>query len=272
MIRNILIAIAAGISGLLATSFVLEEVAIKRSDTVIEKPVSSVSIIIPSFNEAETIQKTVISLRNQSVVKEYPEMFEFILVDSSSSDGTVELAKPFVDIILIAGRGKLTARNMATEHAKGDIIVSVDSDSIYDQHALNALLKPFKDSAVVGTTGSTIDYGIPYVPGQIQTLIATRERILERPKQMVGRISAYRKDSFYKAGKFNEKINQLSLDSVIMEEEIGFGYRLSNIGDIRYVINAYCEHMGGLKIACRQKEASSGINECNILGIGVERF
>ena len=240
-------------------------------DTDVQKPIDTVSIIMSSYNEEYAIELASSSSKEQSIIQEYPEYFEFILVDSGSSDKTLDLAEPFVDKIVIAPRGKLTARNIATRQAKGNIIVSTDADTYYPYHMLNTLLKPFNEQSIAGVVGSTLDYSIPNIPGQIHSVVYNIvDRLILHPKQMIGRNSAFWKHLFYLSGRFNENIDQFNIDSMLNEEELGFGNRLSKFGNIIYKLNATCVHLGGRKIACRFGLESR--NSCKGYGIGIDRF
>lgn len=240
------------------------------SNSSIKKPVDTVSIIIPSYNEEQFIEKSLLSLRNQSIVDKYPSMFEYILVDSQSTDNTVKLAEQFIDKIIISPRGKLTARNLGTYQSHNNIIVSTDADTIYPYNWLNNLLEPFNNSKVIGVVGSTYDDSIPNVPKAAYLLASTLDRYIIHPYQMVGRNSAYYKHLFYLTGKFNTTINQQDIKQMLNEEEIEFGNRLSKYGDIIFQLNASCIHLGGQKIGCRLGTTDKNI--CNNYGIKIERF
>lgn len=258
-----------GIAGTLTTSYLIEEY-MKNPDIIIEKPVDTVSVIMASYNEEALIEQAVKSIKDQVIIQQYPEMFEFILVDSNSVDKTIELAKPYVDRIIVANKGKLTARNIATDNAKGNIIVSVDSDSFYPKYAINTLLKPFKNIEIIGTSGHTLDYSMPNTPGQLFTIAHTIDRSVFHRNQMPGRFCAYRKNAFYKINKFNTNINQLNLDEMVYEEELLFGDKLSQIGKLEFIPNAMCVHLGGLKVSCRNNIETS--EKCKILKLGTDRF
>jgi len=251
----------------------ITEQSMRKFDTDIQKPIDTVSIIIPSYNEGRTVELATASIREQSIIQEYPEYFETILVDSSSTDDTVTLAKPYVDRVLIVPRGKLTARNIATNEAKGNIIVSTDSDSYYPYHWLNTLLKPFNDlnnQPIAGVIGNTLDYGIANIPGWLHSAVYTLDRIILHPRQMPGRNSAYYKHLFYISGGFDEGVNQYDINSMLNEEEIGFGDRLAKFGKLVFKISATCIHLGGQKVACRFGLENK--NACKGYGIGTDRF
>jgi len=269
-----------GLSALLGTLTIngFIERGMNNPDIETYKPIDTVSIIVPSFNEELFIKKSLSSIRGQSIINEYPEYFETILVDSGSSDNTVNIAENYVDrIITTKVRGKLTARNLATLHSRGNIIVSVDSDSYYPPFWLNTLLEPFNNILdlnynpnIIGVVGSTYD---PYIPG-IPVLIRNFAEILDRKiihtNQVIGRNSTYWKHNFYQIGQFNESINQMNIKEMIKEEEYEFGDKLSKLGRIKYKLNANCIHLGGKKIGCRI--GTSNKEFCKSTGISIERF
>jgi len=242
------------------------------------KPIDTVSIIIPSFNEELFIRKAVMSIKGQSILQEYPEYFETILVDSGSSDNTVSIAESYVDkVITTKIRGKLTARNLATEQALGNIIVSVDSDTYYPPFWLNTVLEPFNninspeyDNTIVGVVGSTYDPYIPHIPTLVRNFAEILDRKIIHPVQMVGRNSTFWKHHFYNIGKFNEYINQMNVKEMLKEEEQGFGLKLSELGKVIFKLNANCIHYGGKKIGCRL--GTSNKEYCINQGIGIQRF
>lgn len=256
------------------TTYILGEIIEKSMtnyDTDINEPIDTVSIIMPSYNEESTVELSAWSIKNQSIISLYPEYFEFILVDSNSTDKTIEFAKPFVDKIIIAPRGKLTSRNIATKEAKGNIIVSVDADTYYPYFWLNTLLKPFNEhKSIIGVKGSTFDYGIPKIPGKIFTLLYTADEMIIHPSKMTGRNCAYYKHGFYLSGFFDENINQLNVSEMVKEEEIKFGNRLAKFGRIMYNIGASCIHLGGWRGGCRLGLEDRQI--CEKYGIGKDRF
>lgn len=263
----------SGILGTLTISgFVKREMDSPDIETV--EPIDTVSIIVPSFNEEPFIKKSLSSIRGQSIIQEYPNMFEIILVDSGSTDDTVKMAEPYVDrIITTTKRGKLTARNLAICQAKGNVIVSVDSDTIYPYFYMNSLLKPFNNleyDNLACVVGSTYDPYIPGVPTSIRNIAEFLDRNIINPKRVVGRNSAFWKHLFYKAGRFDETINQMDVNAMLQEEEYGFGEKLSKFGRIVVKMNANCVHLGGQRIGCRHGTTNPDV--CIGYGIGIERF
>lgn len=263
----------SGILGILTVSGFIER-DMNNSETETVEPIDTVSIIVPSFNEEPFIKKCLSSIRGQSIIQEYPQYFELVLCDSSSTDDTVKIAEPFVDkIITTTKRGKLTARNLAIDQAKGNIIVSVDSDSYFGPFWLNTILKPFNNleyDNLACVVGSTYDPYLPYVPTPIRNIAEFLDRNIINPKRVVGRNSAFWKHLFYKVGKFDETINQMDVKAMLQEEEYWFGEKLSKFGKIVVKMNANCLHLGGQRIGCRYGTTNPDI--CVGYGIGIERF
>ncbi len=269
-----------GLSTLLGTLTINGFIEREMNNPDIEtyKPIDTISVIIPSFNEERFIKKSLSSLRGQSILNEYPEYFELILVDSGSIDNTVPIAEPYVDrIITTKTRGKLTARNLATSHSQGNIIVSVDSDTYYPPFWLNSLLEPFNNitnsqynPSISGVVGSTYDPDIPGIPILIRNFAEIADRKIIHPFQMVGRNSAYWKHKFYQTGQFNENINQMNVKAMVKEEEQDFGTRLSKLGKVIFKLNANCVHLGGERIGCRH--GTTNKEYCDTQGISIERF
>lgn len=271
---TILKAGAIGGLGTMSLGSIIES-KMREYNTDVLQPVDTVSMIMASYNESNFIGTALSSLKNQSIIQQYPDSFELILADSCSTDGTIDIATPYVDRVIITPRGKLTARNEATDQANGNIVVSVDADTYYPYHWLNSLLEPLSDymnpkyENVVGVFGSTFDYTIDNVPGQLFSLADFLYNSTMNRTRMVGRNSAYWKHKFYLAGRFNENINQFDIWSVFNEEEKLFGQRLSKLGKIVYKLNVSCYHLGGVKSIGRligNKEFKEKT------GFGIERF
>jgi hypothetical protein len=100
------------------------------------KPPCVVSVVAPGWFEPDRFLQTSLgSLRKQSVVQRYPEVFDFIFVGCEGVN--LQIPAKLGYRILCAPQGKLTARHLGNLAAEGDIIVAVDTDSIYPPNWLN---------------------------------------------------------------------------------------------------------------------------------------
>jgi len=118
-----------------------------------------VSVIVPTYNEEDTIVHRLRNLMEQ----EYVGM-EIIVVDSASEDKTVDLIRKFVkdnnmNVKLISEKerkGKASALNEAFKHCCGEIVVMTDADAIWEKNALRKALSNFSDQNVGAVTGRQI--------------------------------------------------------------------------------------------------------------------
>jgi glycosyltransferase involved in cell wall biosynthesis len=91
-----------------------------------------VSVIMPAFNAAAHLAKTIDSCLAQSYIN-----FELLLVDDGSTDDTAELATRFaaadprIRIFRIPNSGIAAARNVAIAQARGEFFALLDSDDVW---------------------------------------------------------------------------------------------------------------------------------------------
>jgi len=86
-----------------------------------------VSLVIPTFNEAENLRWLLPRLPNW--------IYELVIVDGCSSDGTIDIVRqlyPLARIIIEGRRGKGVALMTGFAAAHGDIIVMLDADGSMD--------------------------------------------------------------------------------------------------------------------------------------------
>ena len=114
-------------------------------------PTATASVVVRARNKEQTIERALHGLRSQTVET------EVILVDSGSTDRTVEIARPYCDQVISIPAEAFTyggALNLGAQHAGGEVVFAlsahcVPSSSEWVELALNA----YADKDVAGTWG-----------------------------------------------------------------------------------------------------------------------
>ncbi|WP_031042336.1 bifunctional polysaccharide deacetylase/glycosyltransferase family 2 protein [Streptomyces sp. NRRL F-5650] len=111
-----------------------------------------VSVIVPAYNEKECIEATLRSLARST----HP--VEIVVVDDGSTDGTAEIAEslglPGVRVVRQANAGKPAALNNGVRHARYDIVVMMDGDTVFEPDTVRHLVQPFADPSVGAVAGN----------------------------------------------------------------------------------------------------------------------
>ncbi len=94
-----------------------------------------VSVVTPSLNDAEFIERTIQSVANQ----DYPNL-EHIVVDGGSTDGTMEILKRYPKVRWISEKdsGQSDALNKGFKLARGEIVGWLNSDDTYNPGAIRS--------------------------------------------------------------------------------------------------------------------------------------
>jgi CheY-like chemotaxis protein len=106
-------------------------------------PWPSVSVIIPTLNEAENLPLVLPFLP-------LDWLDEVILVDGQSTDGTVQVAKqllPSIKVILEEKPGKGAALSTGYHAAKGDILIVLDADGSHDPREIPRFVHALMEGA-----------------------------------------------------------------------------------------------------------------------------
>jgi rSAM/selenodomain-associated transferase 2 len=135
---------------------------------------ATISVIIPTLNEAELIAKRVLDIRKTSEV-------EVIVADGGSDDNTCQLAASVGAKVLHASPGRSKQMNAGVAVATGDILLFLHADthlpSDFDDDVRQALSRP---GVVAGAFSLCIDAPMPSLR-IIERLANWRSRRLQMP-------------------------------------------------------------------------------------------
>lgn len=100
-----------------------------------------ISIITPSYNQAQFIEQTIKSVLNQH----YPNL-EYIVMDGGSTDGTIDILKKYDRYFQwrsASDRGQSDAINQGLRLSTGEIVAYLNSDDLYELGALHLVGQHF---------------------------------------------------------------------------------------------------------------------------------
>ena len=122
----------------------------------------TVSIVVPCYNEAKTVARTIASLR----ALDYPkEKLSLILVNDGSTDGTRAIldryaSQPRMRVIHKENGGKHTALNAGIAATESEFVGGLDADSFVSPEALKEIIPHF-DTEKVGAVVAAISIWRP---------------------------------------------------------------------------------------------------------------
>ena len=108
-----------------------------------------VSIVTPSFNQAEFLERTI-----QSVLSQTYDEIEYLIIDGGSTDGSVEIIKQYADRLAYwvseKDMGQTDAINKGFARATGDVFAWINSDDTLEPHAVARAVEVLKHNPAVG--------------------------------------------------------------------------------------------------------------------------
>ena len=135
----------------------------------------SVSVVMPTYNAAETLYASVLSVQAQTC-----RAWELILVDDGSTDGTLEVARELeakdhrIRVVSQANAGPAAARNTGIALARARIIAFLDADDLWHRHRLAACLHHFGTNPQAGIVFTRVNFVEPGGLSQFHHVVRPR--------------------------------------------------------------------------------------------------
>lgn len=191
----------------------------------------TVSIVLPTMNDASIIETSIQSILQNRLIQMYPERFELIVVDAGS-DNTKQIAEKYKARHIHVPRGKLLARDTGFQAAQGEIVVGIDSDLYYPPNFLTLLLQPFQDNGVVATAGlyKTVTTN-PLIDVDVFSYASAALLYFLRGA-LIGGANAIRRSAYMAVGGYDLSKDSLSVISMVYYEEVELTDRLRKVGKV----------------------------------------
>lgn len=175
-------------------------------------------VVIPAHNEAEYIQKTLLSLANQTLLPK-----RIVVVDDHSTDATSEVVSgfaekfPFIHLVKITSEDKhLPGSKVINAFYKGfetldddyDIICKFDADLIFPENYLEKVAEIFQNNPKCGMAGGLLD------------VLKNKQWVYENianKDHLRGPIKAYSKKCFQSIGGLKKSIGWDTVDVLLAQ-------------------------------------------------------
>ncbi len=210
----------------------LSEPARERRARALSKETPKVAIIVPCWNEQNTIQGTVESL----LALDYPaDKLKIVLVNDGSTDNTPAVMDqykntPQITVIHKENGGKHTAMNLGIEKAEDALYVGcLDADSFVAPDALREIIAYFENPKVAAVTAAMSVWdpktllermqNADYIHGiTLRHVISSLNGLYVTP----GPFSFYRRDIILKVGGFQKGHNTEDLEMALRLQNEGY--------------------------------------------------
>lgn len=197
---------------------------------------TKVSVIIPTYNRANTVLGAVQSALDQT----YPSI-EVIVVDDGSTDETTELLSTYLPRIKFLSQknsGPSTARNHGARYASGEILAFLDSDDVWtsDKIARQVVLMESYGNAMTccvcnaqiideDVKKNTNAFDIAGIESKHEEAVWHNPgEVLASRFLLFNQVAAIRRDSFVKVGGYNPRISLL--------EDHDLALKLASVGGV----------------------------------------
>ncbi len=212
-----------------------------RKDKIKLKKYPGFTVVIPAYNEEDTIIPTITSVLDLDYPK---ELLNIIIIDDGSKDDTKSVVeefiknKPNIKLISHENKGKGRSLNIALNHINTEFFACLDADSEVDRRALKKLLSTYysaSDGVAIVTPALKVKKAdsliekMQRVEYLAMILAAKITSILDCQYVAPGPFSIYRTDVIKKIGGFDE--HSLTEDQEIAYRAQSMHYKIVNCKD-----------------------------------------
>lgn len=228
----------------------------KRTKKSIDNYSPKVSLIVPAWNEEVGIVATVESLLDNGSWN-----IEILVIDDGSKDNTLDVIKRYkktlsinkadkLKIIYQENGGKGAALNNGIKNSEGEIIVTIDADSILKKNSITNLVKYYLDPRIMAVVGNVVVKNANNFVGLLQQLEYYFGFYNKRAHAVMGAeyifggaCATYRKKVFDDIGYFDEvnktediemsiRTKAAGMKSTFAEDVVCYTEGASNIFDL----------------------------------------
>lgn len=200
-----------------------------------------VTVVLPVFNEEPVVARTLDSLR----ASDYPNL-EVVAVNDGSTDNTLQILEeyaltwPSLRVVTQPNGGKSMASNHGIMLAKGEIVVTLDGDTLFEPQTIRMLARHFYDPSgnrPVGAVAGHVKVGnrkniltawqsLEYLGGICVNRMA--ESVANAISVAPGACTAWRTEALRQAGGYSHDTLAEDMDLTLSMHRLGYSVRQEN--------------------------------------------
>ena len=165
-----------------------------------------ISIIIPTYNEADQIEQTISKIHAANGAHE----IEIIVADGGSTDETVPIALRSNAITIVSNKGRAAQMNKATCVAKGDVLYFLHADSIPPKNFTSSILNAVTKNCSSGCFRLSFDHSHWFLKANCWFTRFDVNAVRFGDQSLF-----VTKDVFQKIGGFNERLLMMEDQEII---------------------------------------------------------
>jgi len=173
-----------------------------------------VSIVVPTYNNEDTIETTLLSLTKQT----HPAKEIIVVYDEGSTDNTKQILiktshnfPQLIRVISTSHIGRSAARNLGWKKSNGEILFFADADDIYNEDYLEKAVECLQSNLQFGgvtVTGAYLKLESTFVTECMDVHGKIQRKLFNKGKIKLDWAWVYTRETIEKVGGFDEKLSQ----------------------------------------------------------------
>ena len=186
-----------------------------------------ISVVLPVYNGEKYLAEAIESILVQTFAD-----FELIMIDDGSTDHSLEMLReyekrdPRVRVVARGNQGLSATLNESMDMARGDRIARMDQDDVCNQNRLSSqyeFMQCHSDVVALGSAANIIDAEGNRICTYLPPVEDASLRSMFPASPFIHPSVIFRKDAFYRAGKYPEKMKWGGEDVILFGRIAKFG-------------------------------------------------
>jgi len=199
----------------------------------------SLSIIIPTLNEALFIDETLSKLKPF-----IDDGHEIIVCDAGSSDQTISICKQYTQKVFLSDKGRAKQMNLGAQHAENEVLVFLHADTLLPVNAaleINQAIENGKQWGHFNIKLSGADFSLRVIEYFMNfrscvTGIATGDQVIFVIKKLFKSINGFKDISLMEDIEISKSLKKISPPACLQSRVVSSSRRWETQGIVKTVL------------------------------------